>query len=149
MKTLKLWLMCLLVLAVPLQGMAAVSQMFCHGQAAVVVAHVVMQTPPAQVHLDAHHGHHGHDAHAVAQHVPTSHDASSAQANANANTNASATPHHTCSTCAQCCVGMALLPAPVVLALGQPAHTLVAAPAVLLGEWSPNHLERPPRTFLA
>ncbi|WP_143474207.1 hypothetical protein [Limnohabitans sp. JirII-31] len=149
MKPLKLWLMCWLVLAVPLQGMAAVSQMFCHGKAAVVVAHVVAQTPPAQVHLDAHHGHHGHDAQAVAQHVPTPHDASSAQANANANANVSATPHHTCSTCAQCCVGVALLPAPVVLALGQPAHTLVAAPAVLLGEWSPNHLERPPRTFLA
>ena len=142
-KTLKLWLMCWLVLAVPLQGMAAVSQMFCHGKAAVVVSHAVTQTPPTQVHLDAHHGHHGHDAHAVAQHVPTPHDASSAQVNA------SATPHHTCSTCAQCCVGVALLPAPVVLALGQPDHTLVAAPAVLLGEWSPNHLERPPRTFLA
>jgi hypothetical protein len=34
--------------------------------------------------------------------------------------------NHKCSTCAQCCFGTALLPAPLILLLNQEASTLVA-----------------------
>lgn len=114
--------MCLLALAIPLQGMASVTQMFCHGSGA---ASSVFQTT-----ADHHHD----------QAQPSDHQVSKAETTKSLN--------HKCSTCAQCCFGTALLPAPINLIFSQEVSTFVATSAVLLGEFSPHNLERPPRSFL-
>ena len=42
-----------------------------------------------------------------------------------------------------------MLPAPINLVFNQEISTLVETSTVLLGEFSPLNLERPPRSFLA
>jgi hypothetical protein len=123
--------MCLLALAIPLQGMASVAQMFCHGGGA---ASSVVQTA-------ADHSHHQAADHHNDQTQPSDHQVSKAETAKSLN--------HKCSTCAQCCFGTALLPAPINLVFSQEVSTFVATSAVLLGEFSPHNLERPPRSFLA
>jgi hypothetical protein len=121
--------MCLLALAIPLQGMAAVTQMFCHGGGASVI-----QAPVNHAHLQT--ADHHHD-----QTKSPDHQASKADAVKSLN--------HKCSTCAQCCFGTALLPATINLVFSQETSTFVATSTELLGEFSPSNLERPPRSFLA
>lgn len=124
--------MCLLALAIPLQGMASVTQMFCHGGGeASSVTQTTVDHSLYQV------ADHQHD-----QTQSSDHHVSKAETTESLN--------HKCSTCAQCCFGTALLPAaPVNLVPGQADSTLVATSAVLLGDFSPHNLERPPRSFLA
>ena len=131
MKTIRFLVMCLLALAIPLQGMASVTQMFCHGNGS---ASSVVQTT-------ADHSHHQAADHHHAQPKSSDHQVSKAGVTKSLN--------HKCSTCAQCCFGTALLPALIFLIPSQEVSTFVATSTVLLGEFSPLNLERPPRSFLA
>jgi hypothetical protein len=130
-KTIRFLVMCLLSLAIPLQGMAASTQIFCHGTGAV--SSVSNKT--------ADHSHHQVDDHHHGQTKPSDHQVSKVKVAKSAN--------HKCSTCAQCCFGTALLPAPINLVLSQEPSTFVATSTVLIGAISPLNLERPPRSFLA
>lgn len=130
-KTLRLLVMCLLYLAIPLQGMAAANQMFCHGSG------------PGSTASDktADHSHHQTADHHHDQTRSLDHQVSKAEVAKSVN--------HKCSTCAQCCFGTALLPAPLILVFNQAVSTFIATSNVLSGVISPFNLERPPRSFLA
>jgi hypothetical protein len=130
-KTLRFLLMCLLSLAIPLQGMAASTEIFCHGTGMVSTASD----------KTADHSHHQAANHHHDQTKPSDHQVSKVKVAKSSN--------HKCSTCAQCCFGTALLPAPLILVFNQEASTLVATSNVLLGATPPLNLERPPRSFLA
>ena len=130
-KTLRYLVMCLLSLAIPLQGMAASTQIFCHGSGPV--SSVSNKT--------ADHSHHQVDDHHHGQTKPSDNQVSKVKVSKSAN--------HKCSTCAQCCFGTALLPAPINLVLSQEPSTFVATNIVLIGAISPLNLERPPRSLLA
>ena len=123
--------MCLLSLAIPLQGMAAATQIFCHGTG--MVSTVSNKT--------AVHSHHQVDDHQHGQTKSSYDQVSKAEIVKSGG--------HKYSTCAQCCSGNALLPAPLILVFNQVASTFVATSKVLLGAISPLNLERPPRSFLA
>jgi hypothetical protein len=131
MKTLRFFVMCMLALAIPLQGMAVANQMFCHGSGSVST--VSNKT--------ADHSHHQVADHHHDQTKSSDHQVSKVKLAKSAN--------HKCSTCAQCCFGTALLPAPISLVFNQEASILVATSNVLLGATSPFNLERPPRSILA
>jgi hypothetical protein len=111
--------------------MAASTQIFCHGTGAV--SSVSNKT--------ADHSHHQVDDHHHGQTKPSDNQVSKVKVAKSAN--------HKCSTCAQCCFGAALLPAPINLVLSQEPSTFVATSTVLIGAISPLNLERPPRSFLA
>jgi len=132
MRCFRFLVMCLLALAIPLQGMATVTQMFCHGSGSVST--VTQKTVDHSHHLQAADHHHE-------QTNPSDHQVSKAEAAQSLN--------HKCSTCAQCCFGTAMLPAPINPVFSQEASTFVATSTVLLGAFSPLNLERPPRSFLA
>jgi hypothetical protein len=130
-KVIKLLAMFLLFLAIPLQGMAAANQMFCHGSGSVsTVSHETAD----------------HSDHQTADHH---HDQTKSLDNQLSKAEVAENVNHKCSTCAQCCFGTALLPAPLILVFNQSASTLVATSNVLLGAFVPLNLERPPRFFLA
>ena len=131
MKFIKLLAMFLLFLAIPLQGMAVAHQMFCHGSGSVSTV--------SQKTTD--HSHHQTTDHHHDQTKPLDHQVSKAEVAKSVN--------HKCSTCAQCCFGTALLPAPLVLVFNQAVSTFIATSNVLSGVISPFNLERPPRSFLA
>ena len=130
-KTVRFLVMCLLALAIPLQGMAAVSQLFCHGTVSSVT-----QTRVDHSHHEAADHQHPHD-----QTQASDHQASKAELAKSVN--------HQCSTCAQCCFGTAVLPTPISLVVNPKTSTFVATSNVLLGTFYPLNLERPPRSFLA
>ena len=131
MKIIKLLAMFLLFLAIPLQGMAVANQMFCHGSGSVST--VIQKT--------ADHSHHQTTEHHHDQTKSLDHQVSKAEFAKSVN--------HKCSTCAQCCFGTALLPAPLILVFNQAVSTFIATSNVLSGVISPFNLERPPRSFLA
>ena len=89
MKTLRPLLMFLLFLAIPLQGMAAANQVFCHGGG--TVSTVSQKT--------ADHSHHQTADHHHDQTQPLDHQISKAEVAKSVN--------HKCSTCSQCCFGTA------------------------------------------
>jgi hypothetical protein len=127
-KTLKVLAVCLLILALPVQGFAAVSQAFCHAQKTARVQHAessahVHEHEHAQASGDSYSGHRA--------------DATSGKRN------------HTCANCAQCCAGYAMVffEQPT-LALMATDSVLVERAPVLHGIVAPRTLERPPRPLL-
>lgn len=136
MKFLRILWLCLLIFAIPLQSMASATQMFCHGSNLSVLTD---QSTLAHSYQEAPGNDHDHD-HDQAQAQPSEHQGSKVTDVKSLN--------HKCSACAQCCFGAAVLPAPLKLIFGQETSVFVATSTVLLGEFSPNNLERPPRSFL-
>ena len=131
MKTLRFFVMCMLALAIPLQGMAVANQMFCHGSGSVSTVSQKTVDHSHQQTADHHHD----------QTKSLDHQVSKAEVAKSVN--------HKCSTCAQCCFGTALLPAPLALVFNQAVSTFIPTSNVLSGVISPFNLERPPRSFLA
>ena len=131
MKVIKLLAMFLLILAIPLQGMAVANQIFCHGSGSVSTV--------SQKTTD--HSHHQSDDHHHDQTKSLDHQVSKAEV--------AKSVSHKCSTCSQCCFGTALLPAPLILVFNQAVSTFIATSNVLSGVISPFNLERPPRSFPA
>lgn len=132
-RALLLWL---LMLALPMQGLASVRWANCHdapgGHAAVAVTKAASIQGHAPSGHDHHAGHGGHLDHGMVH----------ADASASDDAEAATT---TCSVCAACCVVAAPAPAPTVLASEQePGH---ATPATFGAPPSapPHRLERPPR----
>jgi hypothetical protein len=122
-RAIRIVMMCLLAVAVPMQGYAAAAMLHC---------------APAHKHEHKHQhptaGHEAHEAHE--RHAQASgdvHDASDIK----------------CSACASCCTG-APLPAAALPPLSSPAaHELAAAPTPLIAPFLTGGLERPPRPSLA
>ncbi len=131
-------LMFVLCLALPLQGYAAASMLWCGpGLASKVVQ--------AQ---GEHQGHAAHrhsagvssgEAHAL-QHVGAHADEHGAQPD---------TGSAKCSLCAVCSVGMALLPTVPVIGVSPMPESIAPQPLRLLAAFLTGGVERPPRTVLA
>jgi hypothetical protein len=130
-----LWI-CLLLLALPVQGFAAAQMTQCgpsHGR----MQHASSGAHDHEQHVQAQDHHHAHQADAAVHADDAAGDGSTPPAK-----------HH-CSACAACCVGMALpSSAPVVIA---PAEAVLHR--VATGAADPifltSGLERPPRSPLA
>ena len=131
MKIFRPLLICLIALAIPLQGMAASTQIFCHLSGSVSVVNPKITDHSHHQALDQHED----------QTKSLDHSITQAEIAKSAN--------HQCSTCAQCYFVTAMLPAPFIPVFNQEASTLVATSDVLLGAISPPNIERPPRSFLA
>ena len=136
-KTLRLLAVCLLMLALPLQGFAAVSPSLCHrtNSDAVALTHAA--------HMD----------HASASHHVAHLDAQ-AQAQAHAHQHGTSPTHehkvHKCSHCAQCaaaCV-MAMFTPPQFTFITPDLAWADIAPAYATSI-APRGIERPPRLLLA
>jgi len=129
-----------MVLALPLQGMAAVARLHC-GSA----------DPGVSVragHAEHHAGHaadHAHHGHAAMQAAVMADGASDLQP-------PSALPHgvgHSCSACAACCAGLGLPAATTVLAEPDLANVPVMAAGQPAFHFIASGPERPPRSDLA
>jgi hypothetical protein len=119
-RTLLVWLM---LLAIPLQGFAAASSSLCEAAGAPVASHV------AAASMDE-----GHCA------EPDSAAPDSAKPDSTAK----------CSSCAFCCVGMAIAPAFAALAAAHPlASEPIAYAAMHVTAHIPGGLERPPHSPIA
>ena len=122
-KILKVLAVCLLILALPVQGFAAASQAFCHGRQ----AEAVLQTGP-EVHVHKHEQASNHPHHGIHAESKTS------------------KPGHKCSNCSQCCAGYAMtFSEQADLALVTTKSVLIESLPVLHGSVSLSSLERPPR----
>ena len=116
--------MCLLVLALPAQGLAAARMMFC---------------VPAQHQTQDPHADHALVAHAHADHG-TGHADTSTQAKTN---------HSKCSACASCSGAMAIVSAPLIFSASPAAPPYVSGALPSYGGHMPDRLDRPPRSTLA
>jgi hypothetical protein len=127
-------LLSLLVLALPLQGLAGVGVLGCHGDAGWPSA-----ASPGDV---LHAGHPGPDAHAHhGLHPGDDHGEAPASADG-ADTPAS------CSVCAACCLVAAPAASPVPLAHAAQPERRLALAAATPDSAPPHRLERPPRPRL-
>lgn len=140
LKTFMLWL---LVLALPVQGLAATIKASCSESHRQHVLLLEPAKPPSHLQeQQAHHGHHAHDTHAV---PPVHHDA----ADKKSDSAGSDTVHASCSACATCCTGAL---APPALLDSMPADTqlsgLAMGATVSFSGFIPPSPERPPRSFL-
>lgn len=124
-----LWI-CLLLLALPVQGFAAARMMQCGP------GHARMQHTDGTAQHDGHE-HHDHQAESPSQADDMSQHGS-----------LPAAKHH-CSACAACCVGMALPSSAPVLATPLESLPLVAATGGPDPVFLTSGLERPPRTLRA
>ena len=123
------WLLCLLVLALPAQGVAAATMRFCapahHDMAAMAAA----PAHPA-AHAAAQHQHHG-------QVMTADPDQGSAPTEA--------ADQSRCSACAVCCAAMALYRSPPVLPALAASQGSVAALPASAAVFLTGGPERPPR----
>lgn len=130
-------LLCLTMLALPLQGVAAVRMLHCLGPAPAALH----EQPEAGHGHGAHHDHHGDHsdaaAHGHAASGPADVDHASGHGKA-----------HKCSACAACCAGMAVAFALPVMP--QPVHEAerTPGPQAAAASFIAGGLERPPRAWL-
>lgn len=146
-------LVCLLVLAVPAQGSAAITMAFCgpnhHGaEPAAAVAQGVGVGHSTQHAGSAEHREHGE---------PASPHPAQAEPAEGAAASDEATEHpkfahgvkHKCSACASCCSAAAILSDLPLLPTPAAAPTVFAALVPTVGAFTPDGPERPPRHVLA
>lgn len=138
-RVLKIFLLWLLIAALPLQGMAAVIKASC-GPRHHDMSSVLMVMGEHSHHEAA--GPHHHD---DAGNIVVADDAQKASAQHDAD--ASQGPHLSyCSACAACCFGAAAPPPSVSLVpVFSTAETAVIPPVVSFTGFIPAGLERPPR----
>ncbi len=132
-----LWI-CLLLLALPVQGFAAARMTQCGP------SHDRLQHTPASDHGEAE-AMHAHEQHA---HHHSHHHAAS-QADEASNDATTPPAKHHCSACASCCVGMALPSSTPVVITPAEAVIHVAASGAAEPIFLTSGLERPPRSPLA
>lgn len=142
-----------MVIAMPLQGMAASAMLFCGPSHQRMLQALVLELPAAAAgHV---HGH-AHGASAAAHGVHMHGDAHGPHASpslqsAEADGAHGLMPHHgkfSCSACAACCSVLAL-PAPFALPeASRPVHAVQMAPVAPITSHQPDGLDRPPRTVL-
>jgi len=140
-RVLKIFCALLLALALPMQGYAAATMFSCSTEDA-------HSAGPTADNLSMHHagqdaGEAAHHQHASMRHGFNPHDSSHhSQSGQHA--------HSSCSTCAACCVGIALTPA--VPGWHPPNDTTASRsifPAVSFSGHVPPGIDRPPRAILA
>lgn len=155
LRRLLVWIM---VLAMPVKGMAAMAMLACGP------AHVA---PPAAAAPQAHHAGHAHQAAPAVQAghahaplhstLPAAHHADHAVADPTPPADAghdpagdlSASVKHKCSACAACSAGAALPSQPPALLAAEPAPAQFAAAAVSAFRFVTDGPDRPPRPLLA
>lgn len=129
MSRIRLWCLWLVMLALPLQGFAAVSMLHC-GAGAVKAASASV------AHQDGHHGGHDHAAHqadasADGSGAPTADDYTAAG--------------HECPLCAFCGHSVALNEFPKPMQFGEPAHASPQEPWILIQTLAVLVPDKPPR----
>ena len=144
-KLLRFLMIALLALAIPVQGVAAATMLYCgpdHGPGTDGV-HAHQAAGPAQAH-EAHQAHEGHG-HGVHEHAqPDAQDAGLTQLPGTPDQPAQAK----CSVCAACCNAVAIS-SPVVLPSPPGAEPVpVLKPSTLPYSFITDGPRRPPRSFL-
>jgi hypothetical protein len=136
MRALLLWLM---VIAMPVQGLAASLMLFCGPSHQRMVA-VVSGEPQGSVVAPAHTApHEATQEHAMAPcHGPTVGEIADASASLHGD--------FSCSACAACCAVLALPTRMVLPADPETARAFAASPAALVRSHHPDGLDRPPRS---
>lgn len=147
------FLVWVMVIAMPVQGMAASAMLFCGPSHERMMQGLVLEVPAAasgHVHDHEHGG-------PAADHGVQAHSDSNGPAASQAPQNADAVgpqgfvPHQgkfSCSACAACCSVLAI-PAPFALPEApSPVHPLHMAPVAPVASHQPDGLDRPPRTVL-
>ena len=158
LKTLRTFLIWLLMLAIPAQGVAAATMLYCGpvhqpaGAAAMQHAgHAIATVAAAVVHSASPdtHTHQGHDMSGHVDHAVQDADASGATAQAAVAGVPDLSQNVKCSVCATCCspAGMtsSVMPIPSLPASSAP---LLLAPALVF-DFITDGPQRPPRSFLA
>jgi hypothetical protein len=142
-RVLMVWLM---MLALPLQGLAAATMQNCTGASGAVNA-----SQAAPVDHSGHGSHAGHDGHhdgqgvhAAAHHGESGLHADDAAAKATASADSSDAAHK-CTLCALCGHGVALNEFPTPLEFGEQAHASPRYPAVLIPAVAVLVPDKPPR----
>lgn len=141
-RALRAFLIWAMVIAMPVQGMAASLMLFCGtGHERVASAWVAGVAADARVHDGAAAGH-DHEAHA--SHASTAaHDMGEGAGPAQQHT------EHTCSACAACCSVLALPMSFSLPATSGMAHTMRSAAPTPRPSHQPDGLDRPPRSTRA
>lgn len=142
-----------MVIAMPVQGMAASAMLFCGPSHERMMQGLVLEAPaaaPGHVHDHAHGGPAAE--HGVHLHSDSSGpNASQALQSADSDGTQGLVPHHgevSCSACAACCSVLAL---PAQFALPEapgPVHPVHRALVAPITSHQPDGLDRPPRTVL-
>lgn len=173
-RVLRAFLVWLMVIAMPVQGLAASAMIFCGPHHERLAQGLVFDAPaagseqarePLPAHAAAVHAAHGHAAHGDAAHGHAAHghatmsDAGAAPGSADADHDADSadsaegllTLHgkFSCSACAACCSALAL---PASFSLPEavsPAQVLRTSPSAPVASHRPDGLDRPPRALLA
>lgn len=138
MARLRMFLTCLLLAAIPLQGLAAATMLFCGpggpAQPAASAAH--------EQHVQHHGTAAGHD-HAMHQHA--GHDEATSQADQPANGPGAADQGQKCSVCTACCHSVAITEAANIAALAPAAQTVSFGLAVAVHSRPSPVPDKPPR----
>ena len=151
-RVVRAWLVWLMVIAMPAQGMAAASMLFCgpsHARMMLVLDADAATDQHAHGPVRAAAAHHGgHQAHAAADDAAPSAAGHVAQGNG---AEASTLQHgqFNCSACAACCAMLALPARAVLPAAVTPAQPARTPGMVRVTSHQPDGLDRPPRTPLA
>lgn len=134
------WVM---VIAIPVQGMAASAMLFC-GASHQRMAHAMLRDASPAAASHAAHGHDhaamGHGAHPAAAQA-----AAPADAGGSADLSSFQGPS-SCSACAACCLALALPASLLTLAPMSPDHPAWMAMVAAVVSHQPDGLDRPPRT---
>lgn len=144
----RLLVVCVLVIAMPLQGVAAGSMLLCGlpAGAPLVQPSASGASAVAASHAGGDHGT-AHTHHRAVSHTDSHHtDGHHNDHNSNSNSD---TRGHTCSVCATCCLGQALPSTALDLAAPEPVQSFASAPRLTLSSIVVDGLERPPRLLPA
>ena len=131
MKSLKLLICFLLMLALPLQGAAAAAMVFCGSP-------LTAQQPEHE----HHHEHQVHQAETGAAHAIPSHDDQDSALSA-------AAEHGKCAACAACCTAALVANLPLTAPVATPGAQLLPYGQSRFANHIPEGLDPPPRAFLA
>jgi hypothetical protein len=138
----KICMLWLLVLAIPVQGLAAVTMLSCvslHGDSRPTSA-------AATEHIHGNNHQHYHDI-AGSDHVA---EDASATLSDEASGSHGKDRLSSCSVCAACCVGTAVLPTGLTWETGHDrSEVVIVSPSTLITGYIPAGLERPPRGISA
>lgn len=139
MVRLRLFFVWLLMAAIPMQGFAAASMLFCGG----VTDHALVQTSAASQSLPD-----SHQAHAEVKHEHASHDhgMSGSHESVSPDTKHGAPETgHKCSICAACCNSVAIIGMDFAIAAAPAPQAELAEPFVLIAARATPVPDKPPR----
>lgn len=153
-RVVRAFLVWVMVIAMPVQGMAASVMLFCGPSHERMMQGLMADGPGVGSSRVAEAGHadsaadHGLHAHAAPAHP----GADNAGAGSDADGLTSLSPHSgkfTCSACAACCSALALPAGFVLPPPSSPEHLVPMSPVEPVASHQPDGLDRPPRTVLA